>query len=88
MIRFNPRTMVSIDVADAITDTRVETEIFVNLMKTAQDESAKDRAFERLDRWSCEVNLMARDYDEGSIDHAVLNTLALLSERVLLGGEA
>lgn len=86
MIRFNPRTMVSIDVADAATDTYAEMIWYRDAMSFGTEER-KDTAYEALDRWSCEVNLMARDYDEGSIDHAMLNTLALLTERVLLGGE-
>lgn len=86
MIRFNPRTMVSIDVTDAITDTYAELGAYVEARHYDVNDEW-DRAFEALDRWSCEVNLMARDYDEGSIDHAVLNTLALLSAHVLLGGE-
>jgi len=86
MTRFNPRTMVSIDVADAITDTYSEMLWYRDAMSFGTEER-KDAAYEALDRWSCDVNLMANDYDEGSIDHAVLNTLVLLSERVLTGGE-
>lgn len=82
----NPRTMISIDVADVITDTYTEMLWYRDAMSFGTT-VRKDAAYEAMDRWSCEVNLMARDYDEGSIDHAVLNTLALLSERVLTGGE-
>lgn len=85
MTRFNPRTMVSIDVADAITDTYTEMLWYRDAMSFGTEER-KDAAYEALDRWSCDVNLMSGDYDEGSIDHAVLNTLALLTVSQL-GGE-
>jgi hypothetical protein len=79
--------MVSIDVADAIIDT-------YNMIDQFRDSAAYGDAreqtedYELVDSWGCELNRMStEDYDEGSMDHAVLNTLALLSERVLLGGE-